>query len=205
MGQKQPKGQAGQAFRTGRLSDPSPAHAAHASVPSAVPPPAPEPEKPKYPFRCEDRSAIPDDLVEGPFEEFEIATDVYSTAYLIARNSGEMYSIWPWKNRDVLIVWVFLLFISGSQLFVILSVTFWYPPSVSTESRLTICSNSTSVGDAFSEGFLSDPSETACLEAGKFSFEADVRGIPMRHYPLERSTPYFDSILKEGNATIYVL
>lgn len=178
------------------------------SNPSSLPAPAgspPQAEKPKYPFRCEDRSSIPDDIVEGPFEEFEIAQDVYSTAYLIARNSGDMYSIWPWKNPDVLIVWAFIVFISVSQLFVILSVTFWYPPNVGSESMIVVCCNSTAVGNAFSQGFVSSASEEACLQDGKFSFEADVRGMLLKHHTLERSTRYYDSILKEGDASIYIL
>lgn len=196
--------QAGQHLRNRGVAD----HAAprpHEVAPVPVPAPPPEPVKPKYPFRCEDRSKIPDDIVEGPFEEFEIVTDVYSTAYLIARNSGDMYSIWPWKNRDVLLVWVFLLFISGSQLFVILSVMFWYPPSVSTSSLLVICGNSTMVKDAFRKGFLSSPSKASCLEAGTFAFEADLRGVPRHYYTLEKSIPYYDSILKEGDPCIYFL
>jgi len=128
-----------------------------------------------------------------------------STWDLIARNSGDMYSIWPWKNPDVLIVWALLLFIAGSQIFVILSVTFWYPPAVSTDTILTACSNATAVRDAYSQGFLSEPSANACLEDGKFSFEADVRGELTQHYTLERSTRYYDSILKEGDASIYIL
>lgn len=166
---------------------------------------ASEPEEPRYPFRCEDRSKIPDDIVEGPFEDFEIANDVYSTAYLIARNSGDMYSIWPWKNRDMLIVWMFLLFTGGSQLFVILSVTFWYPPTVATEHMTVVCSNATAVAEAFGRGFLPAPNASDCFEAGKYAFEADLRGVTVQHYTLERSTRYFDSILKEGDGSIYVL
>merc|ERR1719440_253360 len=195
MGHRQPRSTPGQALRARGSLDASAGGSSEQLTPSKeksekgkVAEKPPEPEKPKYPFRCEDRSNIPDDIVEGPFEEFEIATDVYSTAYLIARNSGDMYSIWPWKNRQVLIVWVYLLFIAGSQLFVILSVTFWYPPSVGSESLLVVCSNGTAVANAFGQGFLSDASEATCMQDGKFSFEADVRGITMQHHLLEKST-----------------
>lgn len=43
------------------------------------------------------------------------------------------------------------------------------------------------------------------MEDGKFAFEADIRGTPVEYYTLERSTKYYDSILKEGDVTIYVL
>jgi hypothetical protein len=185
-------------FLDRRLS-PIPSSTSSANVP------LPEPEQPKYPFRCEDRAKIPDAIVDGPFEDFEIATDVYSTAYLIARNSGDMYSIWPWKNRDMLIVWMYLLFIAVSQLFVILSVTFWYPPTVGSDTMLVVCSNKTAVRDAFRQGFISSANESFCLEEGKFSFAADVRGNLSHFYTLEKSTRYFDSIMKEGDASIYVL
>lgn len=105
----------------------------------------------------------------------------------------------------MLIVWMFLLFTGGSQLFVILSVTFWYPPSVATEHMTIVCSNATAVADAFSRGFLSASTSAECVEAGKFAFEADFRGQAGHYYTLERSTRYFDSILKEGDSSIYVL
>ena len=39
------------------------------------------------PFRFNKKSAIPEALVEGPFEDFDLSDDVYTTAYLIARNA----------------------------------------------------------------------------------------------------------------------
>mmetsp|Transcript_158640 Transcript_158640/g.280188 ORF Transcript_158640/g.280188 Transcript_158640/m.280188 type:complete len:419 (-) Transcript_158640:157-1413(-) len=164
-----------------------------------------KPEKPKYPFRCEDRSSIPDDLVEGPFETFEIAGDVYSTAYLIARNSGDMYSINPLKNPDVRIVWAFLLFICLSQLYVILSVTLWFPPSVKTASIHIDCSNSTSLAGAHSRGFISAANAETCREVGTYAFDADVRGVTVSYHTLEKSTLYYDAILTGGEFTIYLL
>ena len=62
-------------------------------------------------------------LAEGPFEDFEIAEDVYSTAYVIARNAtSDTYSISPIVNSQVCICWLYFLFIVLSQLFVIVAI-----------------------------------------------------------------------------------
>ena len=44
------------------------------------------------------------EYVEGDLEEFEIlelSEDVYATAYLLAKNAGAMYSLWPHKNTQI--------------------------------------------------------------------------------------------------------
>merc|ERR1712187_710890 len=114
----------------------------------------PSASSPTAPFRFTDRSKIPDELVEGPFEDFEISQDVYTTAYLISRNATpDMYSILPWKNRQVLIVWFYLLFVISSQVFVIAMITFYSPPQVGAETLFVDCSNSTSLASLHKRGY----------------------------------------------------
>lgn len=164
---------------------------------------------PKYPFRCERRENIPDALVEGPFEDFEIATDVYATAYLVARNaSPEMYSFSPFKNPQVRIVWAYLLFIITSQLFVILAITVWFPPSVNSTAIFVDCANVTSFEELHKRGYLLGAhSIDDCREAagGEASFKADLYGEAREFYKIERGTPFYNAVLTQGTLAIYVL
>jgi len=160
----------------------------------------------KEAFRYEVRENIPDELLEGPFEDFEIPCDVYTTAYLVARNATpDMYSIWPWRNPQVRPVWRYLFFIIGSQLFIISMLTCIYPPCTNTETWHVDCSNTTSLAMLATRGVIDRPLPEDCTDVGDFAFEADVRGITVSYYKLERSTPFYENILAEGSTTIYLL
>ncbi|CAK9001447.1 Uncharacterized protein SCF082_LOCUS6929 [Durusdinium trenchii] len=162
--------------------------------------------KVQYPFRCEDRSKIPDDLLEGPFEEFSISEDIYATFYLLARNATpDMYSISPFKNPDVRIAWLYLLFIAGSQIFVILAITVLYPPSVQSTTTWVNCGNLTAVEALHRTGALASASTADCIEAATPAFEVDLRGETVMMYTLEQSTEFYHQVLATGNLTIFVL
>eukprot|EP00405_Crypthecodinium_cohnii_P018395 CAMPEP_0206455544 /NCGR_PEP_ID=MMETSP0324_2-20121206/21816_1 /ASSEMBLY_ACC=CAM_ASM_000836 /TAXON_ID=2866 /ORGANISM="Crypthecodinium cohnii, Strain Seligo" /LENGTH=488 /DNA_ID=CAMNT_0053926269 /DNA_START=38 /DNA_END=1501 /DNA_ORIENTATION=+ len=157
-------------------------------------------------FRFEEREKIPNELLEGPFEDFEISNDVYTTAYLVARNATpDMYSFSPFVNPQVRIVWKYLFFILGSQLTIILALTWWYPPTVMESSWLVDCSNATALEPLVEAGALLSTSAEECLEAGELSFEADVRGRTISYHRIEHSVPFFDAILLEGKPMVYVL
>lgn len=162
--------------------------------------------KVQYPFRCEDRSKIPDELLEGPFEDFSISEDVYATFYLLARNATpDMYSISPFKNPDVRIAWLYLLFIAGSQIFVILAITVLYPPSVQNSTTWIDCGNSTAVAALHQKGLLSFPSRESCESAASPAFEVDVRGQTVMMHTLETSTEFYHQVFASGNATVFLL
>lgn len=159
-----------------------------------------------HPFRCEDRSDIPDELLQGPFEDFEITEDVYATFYLLARNATpDMYSISPFKNPDVRIAWLYLLFIVGSQLFVIALITVVYPPSAQRESAHVDCGNVTSVSALHARGFFSSADETSCLASAVAGFEADVRGRTVTISIVEQVTPFHDAVFLAGGPLVLVL
>jgi hypothetical protein len=160
----------------------------------------------KLPFRCENRSLIPNELVEGPFEEFEIAGDVYSTAYLIARNApSSEYSISPFSNPQVRIVWFYFLFIVLSQVFVVVAITLWHPPNVHSESEYVDCSNHTHLTRLKRQGIVESTNSTACEESGKFAFTADVQGRQVHFHQVEASIPFYNAILTDGDFFGYVL
>eukprot|EP00931_Biecheleriopsis_adriatica_P106781 TRINITY_DN81168_c0_g1_i1.p1 TRINITY_DN81168_c0_g1~~TRINITY_DN81168_c0_g1_i1.p1 ORF type:complete len:414 (+),score=54.64 TRINITY_DN81168_c0_g1_i1:39-1244(+) len=177
---------------------------------SAGPSARPEPLSPAHPFRFVDRKAIPDDLVQGPFEDFEICMDVYSTAYLIARNATpEMYSCSPIRNPQVRIVWAYLFFVIFSQLFVILAITVWYPPAVDSSFVYADCSNVTSFEGLRRRGFLLEAHHSSqdCREAGggEVAFVADVQGVPREFYKLEIATHFYDAVLTSGSPCIQLV
>eukprot|EP00929_Paragymnodinium_shiwhaense_P038154 TRINITY_DN20212_c0_g1_i1.p1 TRINITY_DN20212_c0_g1~~TRINITY_DN20212_c0_g1_i1.p1 ORF type:complete len:501 (+),score=94.26 TRINITY_DN20212_c0_g1_i1:146-1648(+) len=162
--------------------------------------------KPRQKYRCEDWSAIPDQLIKGPFEDFEISGDVYSTAYLLARNATPtMYSIWPWQNPDVRIVWAYLLFIVFSQLFVVLAITLWYPAAVGSEVEFVNCANATAVSQLHAQGFLSSAEIANCLRETQFSFQADLEGVLQEFRRVERKTFFYDSVLMGGDAVVFMI
>eukprot|EP00930_Biecheleria_cincta_P004370 TRINITY_DN105285_c0_g1_i1.p1 TRINITY_DN105285_c0_g1~~TRINITY_DN105285_c0_g1_i1.p1 ORF type:complete len:414 (-),score=67.27 TRINITY_DN105285_c0_g1_i1:70-1287(-) len=159
--------------------------------------------KAQLPFRCEDRSKIPDALVQGPFEDFSITEDVYATFYLLARNATpDMYSISPFKNPELRIAWLYLLFITGSQLFVIAAITILYPPTVQREVAWVDCSNATAVEALHAQGFFDAPAETACLAASAASLEADVRGVTVTLSNVERTVPFHAAVLVAGGPLV---
>lgn len=158
------------------------------------------------PFRFEDRHRIPDGLIEGPFEDFEMAGDVYSTAYLIARNAcPDMYSISPIMNPQIRICWLYFLFIVLSQIFVIVAITLWYPPSAHSVAEYVNCANQTSLHALRVQGFDVSLDRQECEEAGKFSFHADYQGKQVNYYTVEKSTHFYNAILTDGDVTVYVL
>eukprot|EP00932_Pfiesteria_piscicida_P005202 SRR837773.15108.p1 GENE.SRR837773.15108~~SRR837773.15108.p1 ORF type:complete len:496 (-),score=16.62 SRR837773.15108:113-1399(-) len=157
-------------------------------------------------FRFQDRDAIPKVLLEGPFEDFEISNDVYTTAYLIARNATpDMYSFSPLKNPQVRIVWRYLAFIISSQLFIIGMLTVWHPPSVISSTFTVDCGNRTSLSMLVNEGVLGNASSVDCESLGEFAFEADVRGKTVTYHRIEHSVPFYDAVLLEGTSTIFLL
>jgi len=168
----------------------------------------PEPQKEKKPFRYEDFEKIPAALVEGPFEDFEIATDVYSTAYLIARNAcPEMYSFSPIKNPQVRVVWIYLLFLVFSQLFVVISITVMFPPAVKSGMAFVDCQNTTSFGVLHKRGFLFGDTPEECIEAGdnEVAFVADAYGSPREFYKVEQQVFFYNAVLKDGSLFVYLL
>jgi len=65
---------------------------------------------------------------------------VYTTAFTLANNATPaMYSFWPWLNRDMLLVWFYLLFIAFSQTFVLVSLTVIQPPAVDSQHVFVDC------------------------------------------------------------------
>jgi len=159
-----------------------------------------QPSKAVYPFRCQDRSSIPNELVEGPFEELEIAGDVYSTAYLIARNATpDLYSISPWKNSQVRIVWLTFLSIVLSQCFVIVAITLLYPPTVGGDTDYVNCDLQADLERLFRLDVIKSIDADECKEVGFFAFVADVRGKEATYYKIEASSPFYDQILIDGD------
>ncbi|CAE7430784.1 unnamed protein product [Symbiodinium natans] len=162
--------------------------------------------KVKFPFRCEDRSKIPDELLEGPFDDFQIAEDVYATFYLLARNATpEMYSISPFRNPDVRIAWLYLLFIAGSQIFVIAAITVLYPPTVQQDSAFVNCQNLTAVSALHARGFLAAATTEACEATAEPAFEADVRGQTVMISQVNHATEFYHLVLASGNYVVLML
>lgn len=160
---------------------------------------------PQTPFKFTDRSQIPNELVQGPFEDFEIAEDVYATAYLIARNGGEMYSLSPWANAEIRPVWGYLTFIIVSQLFTLLTITVLSPVTARTDRATVNCANATSLSSLVEAGFLDSPDMGTCIESGTFLLEADLAGTPTAFYILERSVPFYNAVLQGGGVVVYLL
>eukprot|EP00913_Durusdinium_trenchii_P009558 g8981.t1 len=147
---------------------------------------------------------------EGPSPDikvqYPISEDIYATFYLLARNATpDMYSISPFKNPDVRIAWLYLLFIAGSQIFVILAITVLYPPSVQSTTTWVNCGNLTAVEALHRTGALASASTADCIEAATPAFEVDLRGETVMMYTLEQSTEFYHQVLATGNLTIFVL
>lgn len=161
----------------------------------------------KAAFRFKDRSKIPDALVQGPFEDFELSGDVYATAYIIARNATEdMYSISPFRNPQVRVVWAYLGFIVFSQLYVIVAISALYPPAGSSKTLHIDCENVTKLASLQAQGLIRFPADAeSCREEGTFAFEADVRGVTAAYYQLEVSKPFYETVLIEKGSQICLL
>ena len=77
-------------------------------------------------------------------EDVELTSDVYTTAFLLASNATEStYSVWPWRNQKMIIVWFYLMFIVSTQSFVILSLLWIHPQPVKERSWLIDCDSPT--------------------------------------------------------------
>ena len=73
-------------------------------------------------------------------QDLELVQDVYATAFVLASNATQdMYSIWPWRNRQTRVLWLYLVFIVGSQAFALATLLFLYPPVVDTHERFVDC------------------------------------------------------------------
>jgi hypothetical protein len=71
-------------------------------------------------------------------EEVILCKDVYATAFTLANNATPgLYSFNPFINRDMLLVWFYLGFITFSQVFVLLTLLVINPPT-STPSRVSL-------------------------------------------------------------------
>eukprot|EP00435_Cladocopium_sp_Y103_P036296 s2075_g9.t1 len=139
-------------------------------------------------------------MVNRPFEDFSISEDVYATFYLLARNATpDMYSISPFRNPDVRIAWLYLLFIAGSQIFVILAIT------VQNSTAWIDCGNSTAVAALHLKGLLPFASRESCESAASPAFEVDVRGQTVMMHTLETSTEFYHQVFASGNATVFLL
>eukprot|EP00933_Yihiella_yeosuensis_P073291 TRINITY_DN81930_c0_g1_i1.p1 TRINITY_DN81930_c0_g1~~TRINITY_DN81930_c0_g1_i1.p1 ORF type:complete len:419 (-),score=40.68 TRINITY_DN81930_c0_g1_i1:17-1273(-) len=155
----------------------------------------------KCPFRFEDRNAIPDELVCGPFEDFNISRDVSSTLYLIWRTATpDIYSVNPVSNADVRIVWIYFILPTLAQLFLVLVLALWEPPSHHVEWQQIDCHNSTAVEILRSQGFFATASKEACLSAAS-SFRMDDRTISL----VQRTALFYDAVLSNHGPVIFLL
>ena len=82
-------------------------------------------------------------------EDVELAKDVYATAFILANNATPgMYTFWPWKNRDMLLVWFYLIFIAFSQIFVLGSLLVIFPPVVDEQTFFMDCDHPSDIAIA---------------------------------------------------------
>ena len=114
---------------------------------------------------------------------FELARDVYATAFVLASNATEdMYNMRPWANRQIWPLWCYLAFISVSQAFVLLSLVLIFPVVVDTHSVLVDCARPSEAAAAALEAAAAAAAEAAAeagpSPAGKFTrFGAATLGI----------------------------
>lgn len=92
---------------------------------------------------------------------------------------------------EVRVAWIYLLFIAGSQIFVILAITVLYPPSVQTTVSFVNCGNATAVAALQAAGALVEATRAACEEQATPAFEVDVRGQTVMLSRLEQSTVFY--------------
>lgn len=65
---------------------------------------------------------------------------MYATAFVLASNATEgMYSMKPWKGRQLCLLWLYLAFIITSQLLILFSLLFVHPPVISSQTTLVDC------------------------------------------------------------------
>ena len=61
---------------------------------------------------CEEDAAMP----PRGTEECELCKDVYATVFTLANNATPgMYSVWPWRNKDMFLAWRYLGFTVFAQ------------------------------------------------------------------------------------------
>ncbi|CAK0834614.1 unnamed protein product [Prorocentrum cordatum] len=116
-----------------------------------------------------------------------------------------MYSIWPWANRQVIVVWLYMIFIVGSQLFAIAAITLWYPLSVQTERAIVDCGNATSLAPLLARGFRDAATGNECRRAGEIAFWTDLHGRQVAYYSLEMTTPFHRAVLMKGDCMVHIL
>eukprot|EP00927_Polykrikos_kofoidii_P050755 TRINITY_DN44638_c0_g1_i1.p1 TRINITY_DN44638_c0_g1~~TRINITY_DN44638_c0_g1_i1.p1 ORF type:complete len:435 (+),score=37.34 TRINITY_DN44638_c0_g1_i1:64-1305(+) len=154
-------------------------------------------------FRCTDPSNIPEELLRGPFQEIELSRDVYTTSYLIARNATpDMYTIRPWINHQVRVVWAYLLFVILSQSFVISVITFFSPMVTKTENLHVNCENNVTVAWLHNHHIISSATILACKNEGKFLWQADVRGSLTDFHCFEHAIPFYNSVWRDGGLLV---
>ena len=98
---------------------------------------------PPFARLADDTDASPSIANASPpkaFVEFELARDVYATAFVLASNATEaMYSFNPWHNRQMRLLWAYLSFIVCSQAFVLACLVLLLPAVVDTRTFLIDC------------------------------------------------------------------
>jgi hypothetical protein len=117
------------------------------------------------------------------WEELELNTDVYATAYLLATHSTEEgYSFLPHNNPSMYFIWGYFLFLVCSQSFVIYALVFLYPPEVDSEIVFVDCAAPDS--DAFTKllqsGYFSD--RASCEAMGDPVLSVEVAAGQMLQY-----------------------
>eukprot|EP00438_Fugacium_kawagutii_P036374 Skav223640 [mRNA] locus=scaffold46:390846:396532:+ [translate_table: standard] len=108
-------------------------------------------------------------------------------------------------TSKVRIAWLYLLFIAGSQIFVILAITVFYPPAVQTVTTWINCGNSTAVAALHQRGALPLASQETCESMATPAFEVDVRGQTVMMHTLETPTEFYHQVFASGNATVFFL
>ena len=116
-------------------------------------------------------------------------------SYIVARNATPgLYSFFPWHNRQMWIVWLSLGFIVFSQVFVIVSFGYWFPPSVKTDVEWIACRGSDSDPDACND--LSDPGDRLVV---------DVHGETVSYHRVEHDCLFHNHVFSSAPWSIQLL
>lgn len=162
----------------------------------------------------------------------ELTRDVYSTAFVLASNATEdMYSVWPWANRQMTILWAYLAFIAASQAFALASLVVLFPPVVDASTHLINCELPTESDVTLLNGMAATGSHCGAPEAGSasaqgrtlttaalalchqldvaFSVPAGAEGGVVRVRKLEREVLFYENVLgsyfSEGQVALPLL
>ena len=112
-----------------------------------------------------------------------------------------MYSFNPLVNKQMALMWFYLLFISCSQSFALVALTAIAPPAVNANTFFVECLKTSS--DAFRDASASVGFGTAdeCEAALDFAFAVDVsEGRTATFYRAEADTPFYQHAFKGGAA-----